>query len=65
MTFDRRKSGEGDGDVDAAKSGISASHRSRAQAKEPREDVATPGILNPEFPQSYFPLIDTTRWGRL
>ena len=65
MTFDQRQLGEGRSDVDAAISGISAGRRSRAQAKEPREDVATPGILNPEFPQSYFPLIDTTRWGRL
>jgi hypothetical protein len=65
MTFDRRQSGEGDGDVDAAISGISASHRSRAHAQGALEDLAAPHILPPEFPQSYLPLIDTTRWGRL
>src|SRR5262249_20898583 len=65
MTCDRRQPDEAGGDVDAAISGISAGHRSREQAQEPCEDVATPGILTPEFPQSYFPLIDTTRWGRL
>jgi hypothetical protein len=65
MTFDRRQPGEGDGDVDAAISGISASHRSRAQAQGAREDLAAPRILTSEFPQSYFPLIDTTRRRRL
>jgi hypothetical protein len=65
MTFDRRQPGEGDGDVDAAISGISASHRSRAQAQGAREDLAAPRILTSEFPQSYFHLIDTTRWRRL
>ena len=40
MTFEQRQLGQGRGDVDAAISGISAGRRSRAQAKEPREDAA-------------------------